>query len=105
MSKIILIFFISIFYSCSTMSSDWGDWYLQDSPTKDREWHFCIDELDGPELHRKGICYQSKECRDRKTILGNKRTECRRAPLFCPWGDFDCLIKYGINSMSIKNKL
>jgi len=99
------VLILSLFlYSCASMSSDWSPWQMDDVDTMSREWHFCNEELDGPELHQKGICYQSEECRTRRTIFGNKKKECRRLPLFCAHGDIECLNKYGINVMTISNK-
>jgi len=91
-------------YSCSSISADWSVWQMEDVQSSRREWRFCKEELDGPELHNKGMCYQSEECRTKSTIFGNDKKECRRLTLVCLWGDIDCMVKFGINNMTISNK-
>lgn len=102
--KWIVILIFTCLYSCASISADWGPWQMEDVQSKERVWRFCKEELDGPEFHNKGICYISEECRTKRTILGNDKKECRKLPLFCEWGNVDCLVKYGINNMTISNK-
>ena len=104
MFKLFYLLILVSLYSCASVSADWGPWTMEDSPAPERTWRFCTEELDGPELHNKGYCYQSEECRNKTTILGNDKKECRRLPLFCAHGDMNCLVKYGINTMTISNK-
>ena len=90
--------------SCASMSGDWGPWKITDVSTDKQVWRFCSLDLDGPELARKGFCYISQECRFRKTIFGNEKSECRQAPLFCAWSDMECVDRYGILNKVIVNK-
>lgn len=90
--------------SCSSMSGEWGPWKMKDVSADKRVWRFCSATLDGEANHRKGICYESQECRTRKTIFGNERVECRGLLLFCAWGDVACLDKYEIFEKVILSK-
>jgi hypothetical protein len=99
------LFLLLLLTSCVTTDArDWGPWQMDDVQSSERVWRICKEELDGAELHNKGFCYQSEECRTRTTIFGNEKKECRRYSLICMWGDVDCLVKFGINNMTISNK-
>jgi|VirMetMinimDraft_7_1064189.scaffolds.fasta_scaffold08663_3 hypothetical protein len=103
MVKILLLSTI-LFTSCATFSKDWGEWQRDGIQEKQMDWHFCQAELDGPDFHHKGICYVAQECRHRKTILGNSKSECRNKVLFCAWGDVECMLSNRLLSRSITNK-
>lgn len=101
----ILILVLMLVCSCATSADrDWGPWKRNGVSTKEMRWHFCREDLDGPELHRKGVCYQSRETRTRKTILGNIRSEHRTVSIFCAWGDVDCLERHDIFHANISNR-
>lgn len=82
--------------SCSTLSGDWGEWKIVDVAQDKRQWKFCRAELHGDNYHHKGICYVSQECRYRRTIFRNVKSQCRNKMLFCPWGDVNCMVKYDL---------
>lgn len=56
-------------------------------------WRSCSENLDGPNVHRKGWCYQATECKDQ--FIGKK---CRNVPLFCAHGDNECFDKWGLHN-------
>ena len=95
---------LAFLYSCASISGEWGPWSIEDVPTKEREWRFCKEELDGPGFHPDDRCYQSEECRRKKVLFGGEKKECRKATLSCKHGDVECLNKYGILDMTISNK-
>lgn len=82
--------------SCSTMSGEWSAWKITDVAQNKRQWKFCTQELHGNEYHHKGLCYDSQECRHRKTLFGRKKSECRDTMLFCTWGDITCMVKFDL---------
>lgn len=90
--------------ACASMSSDWGAWKVKDVATEKQDWRFCSLDKDGAEKAKQGMCYISQECHYRKTILGNEKEECRQAPLFCKWGDIECMDRYNIFNKIIVNK-
>lgn len=98
--KLALLFLLS---SCSTSAKEWGDWQSQAKPSHERVWRFCNTEQDGSELDKKGFCYSFDVCRARKTILGNKKTECKVNRDVCLWGDVTCLMEKNILPMKISN--
>lgn len=102
MFKLLLV--LTFLTSCVSMSADWSSWKVEDVAYDKRIWRFCSREKDGEELHRKGFCYVSQECRTRKTILGNEKSECRQLPLFCAWGDIECMDRYNIFNKVIVHK-
>lgn len=104
MIKWLIPIVLAFTYSCASISADWTPWKMEDVPSVKRKWHICREELDGPDLHLKGFCYQSEECRSKKIFLGSDKKECRRLPLVCLWGDVECIVKFGINSMEISNR-
>lgn len=87
--------------SCASSAGDWGPWKMTDVSMEKRDWRFCRADKDGETYHRKGFCYQSQECRFKKTIFGNDKSECRALLLHCSWGDVECMDKYDIFSRSI----
>lgn len=100
----ILIFVMLICTSCASNSVEWGPWKVTDIPSDQRIWRYCSADLDGEALHRKGHCYISQECRSYTTIFRNVKTECRNLPLFCAWGDIECMEKNGLFNKIIVNK-
>lgn len=103
MGKILIL--TSLFLvSCSTLSRDWSAWKITDVAENKREWKFCKGDLHGEEFHLKGMCYDSQECRFRKTIFGQEKTECRDKMLYCKWADIECMIKYDLLDNIIINK-
>jgi hypothetical protein len=92
----LLITSLLFLVSCASFSGEWGPWKMIDVAQNKREWKFCTAELYGESVHHKGICYDSQECRYRKTLFGRTKSECRDKLLFCEWGDIDCLIRYDI---------
>lgn len=99
MLKLILLstFLLS---SCAT-AKDWSAWREESINLESRIWRFCDKRFDNPELHEKGICFVSNECRTRKTILKNTKKECRRLQLFCEFTDISCLRDYKILNKKI----
>jgi len=97
----ILMFLVS---SCASFSGEWSDWRTVSVPSNEKAWHFCREELHGPELNEKGMCYVDQECRYRRTIFGKKKSECRNKNLFCKWGDIQCMRKYNIFFNKIINE-
>lgn len=96
-----ILLFVS---SCaSSAERDWGEWQRVGVSQAEEEWHFCQKELDGPEYHEKGHCYQAQECRYRRTIFNNKKSQCRNKVLFCKWGDVQCLYQNNLFNKVIKN--
>ena len=81
--------------SCASFSGEWSEWKPVSVPTVEKKWRFCRAELDGPELHEKGMCFQDQECRTKKVLFRTKE-ECRPKPLFCGWGDIPCLKRYNL---------
>jgi len=90
--QLIVIILSLTFASCAS-----GDWKIKDVAPIKREWRQCDARLD-KEKAGKGFCYISQEC---KVFLFEK---CRPLPLFCPWGDLDCLKKNEMDNMVLKTK-
>ena len=67
-------------------------------------WKFCKEDLHGPEVHQKGMCYIAQECRYRKSIFGNTKSECRDSLKFCAWGDVPCMLNNNIFNSDIVHK-
>lgn len=91
------ILIISLFASCSSLQSkDWSDWKHCGVAKEQERWMFCDALRDGQDRHRKGLCYQSLECRTRETMwpFRNIKTETRVKHLFCAWGDLECMDKH-----------
>ena len=103
MAKIYLLS-VLLLVSCASFSKDWGPWQRAGIAEKEMDWHFCQEELDGPDYHHKGICYVAQECRYRKTVFGNTRSECRNKILFCSWGDIECMQNNRLFGRVITNK-
>lgn len=104
MLKYIMPFMFAFIYSCSSMSSDWSAWKVKDVSQAKQTWRFCHQELDGPTYHRKGMCYISQECRTKNPWYSGEKVECRSLPLFCAWGDIDCMDKNAIFNKVITDK-
>ena len=97
------MFCITFLCSCAH-SRDWGAWTLENISSEKQVWRRCTEILDGPNYANKGECYSMRECRTRKTILGNQKKECRRFTLFCGWGDIECMQKHNTFNSVIINK-
>ena len=96
---------VLLFSSCASQAErEWSEWEREGVPAAEMKWHICKEELDGPDLHLAGFCYQANECRTRKTIFGNERKECRNKLLICKWGDIDCILYHNIDSMVIEHQ-
>lgn len=93
-----------ILVSCASNGGDWGPWRTTDVSSDNRDWRWCKSDKDGEVYDKKGMCYWSQECRFRKTIFGNEKSECRPVLLHCAWGDISCMDKYDIFSKIITSK-
>ena len=78
-------------------STEAARWKIEDVALEKRAWRHCEERFDGVEMHRKGFCYISKECK--KRLIGKK---CRRLPLFCAYGDLECFDKYKLFNKKLK---
>lgn len=104
MRKVILILLFAISYSCASTSAEWSAWKPFTEAQEDQDWRFCNASKDGPELHRKGMCWQAQECRTKNPWYSGEKKECRRMTLFCKWGDVDCMDINGIFNKVIVDK-
>lgn len=102
--KALLIIVMAVLYSCASTSAEWSEWKEVGVAQADQDCDWCTARRDGPEYHRKGVCWQSKECRTRNPWYSGEKTECRRKPLFCAHGDLDCMDRYGILNKVIVDK-
>lgn len=92
----VLLFSVFLLSSCASASGEWSPWSEKTIRLEERYWRFCSERFDGQEFADKGICFIAQECRERKTILNNIKSECRNKQLFCVWGDIECMMKYKI---------
>lgn len=88
-----IILFLSLGFSiltaCSSVSDAKAEWYIKDVSMEKREWRYCSEDKDGPDLDGKGFCYISQKCI--KKFL--RKEKCVPVPMFCAHGDSECLRK------------
>lgn len=104
MMKYILFLVAITIYSCASTSAEWSAWKISTEAQSDQEWRFCSANLDGPELHRKGMCWEARECRTKNPWYSGEKVQCRDLPLHCKWGDVECMDKNGIFNKVIVDK-
>ena len=104
MFKYLLPIVLAVTYSCASTSAEWSSWKIKTAPQEKQIWNFCDARFDGPELHRKGMCWIAKECRTRNPWYSGVKTQCRRLQLFCAWGDLECMDINGIFNKVIIDK-
>lgn len=95
MLRFIIVSLLFVFSSCASSARDWK---IHDVSDEKKDWRICSEKYDGPEKNFKGFCYISQECY--KTVFRNRK--CRPLPLFCAWGDTDCILKYGLDKKKLK---
>ena len=76
--------------ACAHNASDSAEYKEVFLPEHKEKWRFCSQEFDGLQYHRKGLCYQGKECKKRFLVSDLCRPKLR----FCAWGDLACMDKH-----------
>ena len=83
-----------IFASCSSLQAK-AKWYRKDVAMNKWIFRYCSLDKDGPKYAGKGFCRISQMCI--KKFL--RKEKCKPDPMFCKWGDSDCLKKYNYPSI------
>ena len=94
--KLILISIILVLISCASANH----WYNVGVSNEKKVWRFCSTQRDGVDKNKKGFCYIDKECKNRFL----QKRKCRQVPLFCAWGDVECMEKYGLFNKVIRSR-
>ncbi len=75
-----------------------GSWKERSVSFDKQKWRICTKEIDGEELHLKGLCYINKEVKSRFI----RSDLVRQKPYFCSWDDLACLSKHAYSGKKFK---
>jgi len=82
--------------ACTTRSLAWTEYSVS---FKKQKWRICTKERDGINRHLNGLCYISKQCKQRlfKKI-------CKPLPLYCAFSDKACLTRHAYSNKVLMRK-
>ncbi len=89
MKKLNIILAFLFLTSCASLNAK-AKWYRKDVAMNKWVFRYCSLDKDGQKYAGKGFCRISQLCI--KKFL--RKEKCKPDPMFCEFGDIDCLKKY-----------
>ncbi len=86
---------ISLLLLSSCASANWKERIVA---FEKQSWRICTKEIDGEELHLKGLCYISKEVKERFLL----KDLVRQKHYFCSFEDLECMAKHAHSGKRLK---